>query len=164
MEARRGRMVGPPLERVKRGRPAFRRPPDRQIGLLSTSRMKAAPTSHARIASSTVGAFASGPTRIAKTITPITDAPMTLARRSRISPTRLDIGWSDCPPALERPDQRHLVGIFEVAADRQASGDPADAADGALEPLGQIHRRRLALECRVRREDDLLDRLAGALR
>ena len=34
----------------------------------------------------------------------------------------------------------------------------------ALEPLGQVHRGRLALERRVRREDDLLDRVAVALR
>ena len=47
------------------------------------------------------------------------------ASRSRISATRLLIG-SDRPPALERPDEGHLVGVLEIAADRQPAGDPGD--------------------------------------
>ncbi len=57
--------------------------------------------------------------------------------------------------------ERDLVGVLEVAADRQAAGDPADDTDDGLEALGEVHRRGLAFQGRVRREDDLLERLAG---
>src|SRR5258705_809711 len=98
---------------------------------------------------------------------PTTSAASALARRSRISPTRFDIG-SARAPALEGPDQRHLVGIFEIAADGQPAGDPADKDNAPLEALGKIHRGCLALERRVRREDHFLEwrsvpfRLVGA--
>src|ERR1700675_827328 len=98
---------------------------------------------------------------------PTTSAATALARRSRISPTRFDIG-SDRAPALEGPDQRHLVGILEIATDRQPAGNPADEDDAPLEALGKVHRGCLALERRVRREDHLLEwrsvpfRLVGA--
>src|SRR5258705_9035212 len=95
--------------------------------------------------------------------TPTTSAATALARRRRISPTRFDIG-SDGPPALEGADQGHLVGVLEVAAHRQPPGDPADYPDASLEPLGEGHRGRLALEGRVRGEDDFLERRAVALR
>ena len=85
-----------------------------------------------------------------------------LARRSRISKTRLLIAPSDRPPALERPDQGDLVGVLEVATDRQAAGDPADHPDHRLEALGEVHRGRLALEGRVGGHDHLDERLAVA--
>src|SRR6266550_1479405 len=94
---------------------------------------------------------------------PTTSAAAALARRSRISPTRFDIG-SDRAPALEGPDERHLVGIFEIATDGQPAGDPADDDNALLQALGEIHRRRLALERRVRREDHFLERRSVPLR
>ena len=68
----------------------------------------------------------------------------------------------DRPPALERADQGHLVGVLEVAADRQAAGDPADRADHRLESLGEVHRGRLAFERRVGGHDHLDERRAVA--
>src|SRR5439155_17847511 len=91
-------------------------------------------------------------------------AAPTFARRRSASTTRYRIGRSDRAPALEGPDQRDLVGILEVAADRDAACDPGDRADRALEPLGEVHRRGLALERRVRRDDDLLERRPRRLR
>src|SRR5258708_6754745 len=88
---------------------------------------------------------------------PTTSAATALARRSRISPTRFDIG-SDRAPTLEGPDQRHFVGIFEIAADGQPAGDPADKDDAPLEALGEVHRGCLALERRVCRENHFLER------
>src|SRR6266481_4534149 len=93
---------------------------------------------------------------------PTTSAATALARRSRISPTRFDIG-SDRAPTLEGPDQRHLVGIFEIAADGQPAGDPADKDDAPLEALGEVHRGCLALERRVRRENHFLESRSVAL-
>src|SRR3954454_4808125 len=88
------------------------------------------------------------------------DAMPALARRSRISLTRVLIGRSDRAPALECPDERYLVGILEVATDRQSAGDPGDRSDHRLEAVGAVHRGRLALECRVGCHDHLDERLA----
>src|SRR3954465_1529917 len=85
------------------------------------------------------------------------------ANRRRISAPRW-LTTSDGPPALGGSDPRPLVGVPEVATNRQAAGDPADDADNVLEPLGEIHRGRLAFECRVRRQDPPDGRGAGALR
>ena len=41
----------------------------------------------------------------------------------------LNAGGSDGAAAREGPDERHLVGVLEVAADGEAAGDPGDAAD-----------------------------------
>src|SRR5438552_11327640 len=91
-------------------------------------------------------------------------AAPTFARRRNASTTRYHIGRSDLAPALEGPDQRHLVGILEVAADRDAACDPGDRADRVREPLGEVHRGGLALERRVRRDDNLLERHSPRLR
>ena len=57
--------------------------------------------------------------------TPRRSAAPAFARRSRISMTRLLIvDPVDGPAALEGSDQRHLVGVLEIAADRDAAGDP----------------------------------------
>ena len=100
----------------------------RQIGLVSTRRMKAAPLSQQSSASSArAGRRPSGPTS-----TSVDDEPDERgggrpwpggggSRRRGCSSAP-----SDRPPALERPDQGHLVGVLEVAADRQAAGDPGD--------------------------------------
>ena len=76
----------------------------------------------------------------------------------RRSPSDLELA-----PALERPDEGHLVGVLEVAAHGDAPGDPGDGADVAREALGEVHRRGLALERRVGGQDDLLVRLARRL-
>src|SRR5439155_24967484 len=64
------------------------------------------------------------------------------------------------PAALEGLRQRHLVGVLEVAADREAAGDAGDPRREGLEQLAEVDGRGLALHARVGREDDLLDRLA----
>ena len=91
-------------------------------------------------------------------------AASALRSRSPISARRL-LTSLDRPPALEGADEGHLVGVLEVAADRQAARDPADERDDRLQSLGQVHRRRLAFERRIGREDDLLERrpVAGGL-
>src|SRR5581483_9721058 len=59
-------------------------------------------------------------------------------------------------PARERPAERHLVGVLEVAADGKAAREACDA-DAVAQPAGEIRRGRLAGRVRVRREDDLDD-------
>ena len=142
--------------RLSNGPPAADRA---QIGLVSTSRMKAAPLSQHSSASSAepVAAERADQDDVEDEAEDQRAMPA-LASRSRISLTRLLTGRSDRSPALERPDQGHLVGVLEVAADRQAAGDPADDADHRLEPLGEVHRRRLALEGRVGGQDHLVER------
>src|SRR5829696_6167138 len=82
-----------------------------------------------------------------------------LASRSAISMTRLVTARSDGPAALERPDEGDLVGVFEIAANRQSARDPGDRPDDRLEPLGEVHRGRLTFEGRVGRHDHLDERL-----
>src|SRR5258705_6252026 len=90
-------------------------------------------------------------------------ARATWAGRSRFSASRSDMG-SVGAPALVGADRGHLVRVLEVAAHREPPGDPADYPNASLEPLGEVHRGRLALEGRVRGEDDFLERRAVALR
>src|SRR4029078_2825138 len=133
----------------------------------STRRTKAAPLSQHSRASSAEPATASGPTRIRYSTIPINAAMPALARRSRISMTRLLIGESDRPAALEGPDESHLIGIFEVAPDRQPAGDPGHGPADRLESLGKVHRGGLAFERRVGGHDHLDERLTiarGAVR
>src|SRR5690349_1800848 len=90
-----------------------------------------------------------------------TTAAAAFARRSRISKTRWPI--SDRPPALQCADQRDLVGVLEIATDGQSAGDTTDDRDAVLEAFGEVHRGRLALKGRVRRQDDLGERRTIAL-
>src|SRR4051812_2560135 len=60
---------------------------------------------------------------------------------------------------FEGASERELVGVLEVAADREPAGQPRDLDPEGLELAGEEHRGRLALEVGVRAEDDLLDRL-----
>src|SRR5581483_10580118 len=62
-------------------------------------------------------------------------------------------------PARERPAERHLVGVLEVAAGGKAAREACDA-DAVAQPAGEIRRGRLAGRVRVRREDDLDDAVA----
>ena len=61
--------------------------------------------------------------------------------------------------ARERPAERDLVRVLEVAAHRQAAGDPGDPHPERAEQLAEVERRRLTLDVRVRAEDDLGDAL-----
>src|SRR5689334_18585861 len=81
--------------------------------------------------------------------------------RSSISMTRLLTVASSLvdfegAPALHRPDERHLVGIFEIAAHRDAARDPGYRAHVTGQALSEVHRRRLALERGVGCQHDLL--------
>src|SRR5262245_49832027 len=62
-------------------------------------------------------------------------------------------------PALEGLAEGHLVGVLEVAADRQPAGDASDAHAERPQQLGEIDRGGLALHARVRGEDHLVHRL-----
>src|SRR6266568_226446 len=61
------------------------------------------------------------------------------------------------PPSLERPSQRHLVGILQVASDGQPAGRPGDPQAERLHQPGQVRRGGLALEIRVGGQDQLAD-------
>src|SRR6266568_646086 len=61
------------------------------------------------------------------------------------------------PPSLERPPQRHLVGILQVASDRQPAGRPGYPEAERLHQPGQIGRCGLALEIRIGGQDHLAD-------
>ena len=65
----------------------------------------------------------------------------------------------DFASALERSAQGELVGVLQVAADRQAAGDAGHPHAEGLEQPAEVHGGRLALEVRVRAEDDLGDAL-----
>src|SRR5450759_2892828 len=67
---------------------------------------------------------------------------------------------SDRPTALERPDQRDLIRVFEVPADWQAPREPGDDSDPSLEPLRDVGRGDVSLQRRVGCEGDLLEGLA----
>ena len=53
--------------------------------------------------------------------------------------------------------QRHLVGVFEIAADGQAVRDARDQNPHRLEQAGDIARRRFALDIRIGGQNDLVD-------
>ena len=61
------------------------------------------------------------------------------------------------PPSLERPPQGHLVGVLEVAADRQPRCQAGDPEAEHLEHPREVAGGGLALEVGVGRDDDLGD-------
>ena len=113
---------------VKRPAVAARRTAVRragQIGLSSTSRMNAARAQPAqqRQLDRAGGARA---VRRRPGRRPARGRP----RRPRLGQAEQDLedelAHQRLAPALERADQGHVVGVLEVAADRQAAGDPGD--------------------------------------
>ena len=64
----------------------------------------------------------------------------------------------DVPAAFEGTAERELVGVLEVAAHRQPARDPGDPHAERLEQPAEVQRGGLALDVRVRAEDDLLRR------
>src|SRR5215471_13110136 len=61
------------------------------------------------------------------------------------------------PPSLEGPPERHLVGILEFAAHRQAAGGPCHPKAKRLDHPGQVRGGRLAFKVRIGRQDHLGD-------
>src|SRR6266508_1104899 len=59
--------------------------------------------------------------------------------------------------AGEGATEGDLVGVLEVAADRQAAGDPGDPDAERGEQTGHVHGGGLALDVGVGRQDDLAD-------
>src|SRR4029077_1176916 len=66
---------------------------------------------------------------------------------------------SDLAAAGQRPAERDLVGVLEVAADGQAAREAGHAYTSA-EAVGEVCGGRLAGHVRVRGEDDLLHAVA----
>src|SRR2546429_8334011 len=68
---------------------------------------------------------------------------------------------SHLPAALERLGEGDLVGVLQVAPDRETARETghSDAA-ARLEEGRDVHRRGVALEVRIGREDDLRDAVA----
>src|SRR6476646_891139 len=62
---------------------------------------------------------------------------------------------SHLSPALERLRQRDLIGVLEVAADRQAAREPSNAHAERLDQGRHVHRGCVPLEVGIRREDAL---------
>ena len=65
---------------------------------------------------------------------------------------------STLAPALERPAERQLVGVLEVAPDRQPAGDPGHPDPEGREQPGEVHGGGLTLEVGVGAQDHLGDR------
>src|SRR3954451_1753466 len=89
-------------------------------------------------------------------------SPRSSSSRSRAS-DRAPVGASDIEqsPSLERSAERDLVGVLEVAADRQAGGDPGDLQAHRPQQPGEVGGRGLPLEVGVGRDDDLGDHAVG---
>src|SRR5712691_9684732 len=67
-------------------------------------------------------------------------------------------GWRirlERPPALQRTADRHLVRVLEVSAHRKTARQPRHTHAASGQELRDVHRRRLTLEIRIRREDEL---------
>src|SRR5262249_19548021 len=58
----------------------------------------------------------------------------------------------DVAPAFERPSERQLVGVLEVATHRQATRQPRGLEPEWLQQPAEVHGRGLALDVRVRAE------------
>ena len=63
---------------------------------------------------------------------------------------------------LEGPREGDLVRVFKVAADRQPACDARDVQAERSQQLREIERGRVALDVRVRRQDDLADIVASS--
>src|SRR4051794_6391204 len=89
------------------------------------------------------------------------DAVSSPIRRS--SRTSLAVSCVSCgrpsdieqPPPLESATERELVRVLQIPPDRQPGGQPGDAQAHRLEQPREIGGSGLALEVRVRRQDDL---------
>ena len=77
---------------------------------------------------------------------------------ARSPPDRCLVGHSADPPPRERPPEGDLVGVLEVATDRQPAGQSGDAQARSAQHPGEVRRRRLALEVGVGGQDHLGDR------
>src|SRR6185436_7485897 len=64
------------------------------------------------------------------------------------------------PAALQRLGEGDLVRVLEVSTDRESASQPRDGDAQWFEQRGDVHRGRVSLQVRVRREDDLLDAVA----
>src|SRR5574337_624786 len=60
-------------------------------------------------------------------------------------------------PPLQRLGKRHLVGVLQVTAHRQAASDSRDPNGERFQQTREVHRRRLALDVRIRGQDHLFD-------
>src|SRR5215213_7078412 len=64
---------------------------------------------------------------------------------------------SNLPPSLHRLAHRDLVGVFEIAADRDAHRDAGHTDAERLQQAGQVDRRGLSLDVRVGGQDHFFD-------
>src|SRR6202011_83739 len=65
----------------------------------------------------------------------------------------------DVAASLQRPAQGQLVGILEVSANRETTGDPGYLDPERPQKAGEIHRGGIALDVGVGTENDLGDAL-----
>src|SRR5215212_7918729 len=63
--------------------------------------------------------------------------------------------WSDLSAPFECLRHRHLIGVFEVAADGKAEREPRGAHLERLELLRDVERRRFPLDVGVGGDDHL---------
>src|SRR5947209_2437391 len=69
----------------------------------------------------------------------------------------IDASDLECATPLESTAEGDLVGVLEVATDRQAAGETSDAQPHRLDQPGEVRRGRLTLEVGVSGDDQLRD-------
>src|SRR5207302_4138388 len=84
--------------------------------------------------------------------------PEGTTRRAQLPPAA---SHRDSP--LESPDERGFVGHLKISPDRNSARKPRDLYAERFDHSRQIDGRRLALDVRVRRDDDLLDSRLDAI-
>src|SRR2546421_155512 len=67
----------------------------------------------------------------------------------------------DLAATLQRSAKREFVRVLEIAAHGQPAGDAGDLQTQRLQQPGEVERRRLTLDVRVRAEDHFLHALAA---
>src|SRR6266446_6986769 len=89
-------------------------------------------------------------------------APPATSSTSAGSSYECGITRSDLPPPFHRLVHRHLVGIFEVAADRHAHRDARHLHAERLQQPREINRGGFALDVRVGGENHFGDAVGDA--
>src|SRR5689334_21989477 len=62
----------------------------------------------------------------------------------------------DLTTALQRTDERHVIGIFEVAAYRQPPRNACHGRDVRSQEIREVHGGRLAFQVGIGGQDDLI--------
>src|SRR5262245_31777047 len=83
---------------------------------------------------------------------PVTSETLPFSDATKVTPSSRR---SHLPPALERLRKRHLIRVFEIAADGKPAREPSHCDADRLEHRRHVHRGGVALQVRVGRQDHL---------